>query len=373
MDKIRLCFILSHLPQGGAERQTINLIRGLNPDNYEITLILYANSEIFYKEVVGLPIKLIINSASRSNKLVRNIKHAIFLRKALKINEFDVLHTMLYHNGLWVRILAPRKYYGRILYSVRNTIDEIPFYERLAEKLLAGRSQVVTNSKKVLEQYVSTVGEHHRPRVVNVYNGIEVSKFSSEQPPVVGEEIILGSVGRQTILKNQIQILQAIRSIAGTVPVHFYLIGDKTKESYIDNERFVIENRLGENVTILDSQAEIELYYKRFNVFVLSSINESCPNALLEAMLSRCLCVVSEGANSDHFITDGVNGLIYNGTDKMLADKLLEAITLIRNNKHHIMVDNGFDYVIKNFSYNSMVLAYNSIYQKILASASSNA
>lgn len=373
MDKIRLCIILSHLPQGGAERQTINLIRGLNPDNYEITLILYANSEIFYKEVIAFPIKLITNNASGSNRLFRNIKHAIFLRKILKINDFDILHTLLYHNGFWVRLLAPGKYDGRILYSIRNTIDEIPFHERLTEKLLAGRSKVVTNSKKVLEQYVSTVGERHRSRVVNIYNGIEVSKFSSDQPPVVGEVIILGAVGRQTILKNQVQILKAIRSIAGTVPLHFYLIGDKTKESYVDNERFVTENRLGEIVTILDSQADIEVFYRRFNVFVLSSINESCPNALLEAMLSRCLCVVSEGANSDQFITDGVNGLVYNGSDEMLADKLLEAIELIRTNNHHLIVGNGFDYVTKNFSYNSMVLAYNSIYQAMLAGTGSYA
>ena len=100
---------------------------------------------------------------------------------------------------------------------------------------------------------------------------------------------------------------------------------------------------------------------------MLSSINESCPNALLEAMLSRCLCVVSEGANSDHFITDGINGLVYNGTQRMLADKLLEAIAIIRNNEHHRMADKGVEYVIRNFSFDSMVMAYSDIYQNMLS------
>jgi len=367
MDKIRLCFILTHLPQGGAERQTLNLIKGLDPDLYEITLILYANSEIFYKEVNALPIKLITNNASRSHKLIRNINHALFLRKVLKSNDFDLLHTLLYHNGFWVRLLAPGKYNRRILYSIRNSIESIPFYERLAEKLLAGRSNVVTNSNKVREQYISVMGAQYRNRVVTIYNGIEVSRFATDQPAVVGEKIIIGTVGRQTILKNQIQILQAIRSISGTVPIHFFLIGDKSKESYIDNQRFVIDNGLGGLVTILDSQVEVELFYRRFNVFVLSSINESCPNALLEAMLSRCLCVVSEGANSDHFITDGINGLVYNGTQRMLADKLLEAIAIIRNNEHHRMADKGVEYVIRNFSFDSMVMAYSDIYQNMLS------
>jgi glycosyltransferase involved in cell wall biosynthesis len=211
------------------------------------------------------------------------------------------------------------------------------------------------------------MGAQYRNRVVTIYNGIEVSRFATDQPAVVGEKIIIGTVGRQTILKNQIQILQAIRSISGTVPIHFFLIGDKSKESYIDNQRFVIDNGLGGLVTILDSQVEVELFYRRFNVFVLSSINESCPNALLEAMLSRCLCVVSEGANSDHFITDGINGLVYNGTQRMLADKLLEAIAIIRNNEHHRMADKGVEYVIRNFSFDSMVMAYSDIYQNMLS------
>ena len=55
-----ICFVLSHLPQGGAERQTINLIRMLNGYGYRITLVLYASPEIFYREVLDLPIKVLI-------------------------------------------------------------------------------------------------------------------------------------------------------------------------------------------------------------------------------------------------------------------------------------------------------------------------
>lgn len=365
-DKIKICYILSHLPQGGAERQTLNLIKGLDSERYDITLILYASTEIFYKEVTALPVRLIINPASDSNKLMRNLRHAISLRRSLRRQEYDLLHTMLFHNGFWVRLLAPGRYNGRILYSIRNTIDESPLHEKLAEKLVAFRSVVVTNSFKVLNQYIDLVGEKYRPRVHNIYNGIDVQRFEYESIPETGDRIVIGTVGRQTALKNQIQILRAIREVCKTEPVHLYIIGDKSKESYIENERFVDENQLRGTVEILDSQANIEDYYRRFNIFVLSSVNESCPNSLLEAMLSRSLCIVSAGSNPDHYISEGINGFVYDGSLEMLTEKLYQAISLVRSRGHHEIVNNGCEYVKTNFSYVSMVNAYDGLYNDML-------
>lgn len=364
--KIRICFILSHLPQGGAERQTINLIAGLDPSKFDITLLLYANTEIFYKEILELPINVIINDTVPATKLVRNLKNAIFLRNSLKNRNFDILHTLLFHNGFWVRILAPSRYKNRILYSIRNSIAQITIFEKLVENLLVRRSMVVTNSQKVLEQYVKIVGERYRSRVTNIYNGIDTNRFLSKEAPFVAKEIIIGTVGRQTALKNQIQILQAVEYISKIYPLHFYLVGDKSQSSSIDNKKFVIEHELSNLVTILDSQTEIELYYRKFNIFVLSSIHESCPNALLEALLAKCLCIVSSGANSDHFIKDGINGFVYDGTTEKLVSKLIDAIELIRNDRYTTTVNNGQEYALKTFSLSMMIGSYESAYKSLM-------
>lgn len=364
--KIRICFILSHLPQGGAERQTINLMRGLDHSKYDITLLLYANSEIFYKEVLELPIKVIVNDAVPATKMVRNIKNAIFLRNALKNSDFDILHTLLFHNGFWVRILAPAKFKNRILYSIRNSIAQSPIFEKFAENLLVRKSMVVTNSHKVLEQYVRIVGERQRSRVTNIYNGIDTERFLSKEVPIVAKEIIIGTVGRQTALKNQIQILQAIKHISKIHPIQFYLIGDKSQDSSIDNNKFVIEHQISNIVTLLDSRTDIELYYRKFNIFVLSSINESCPNALLEALLAKCLCIVSSGANSDQFIKDGFNGFVYDGTTEELVSKLIAAIELIHNDQYVTIVNRGQEYALETFSLSMMIGNYENAYKSLM-------
>jgi glycosyltransferase involved in cell wall biosynthesis len=364
--KIRICFILSHLPQGGAERQTINLIRGLNPAFYDISLLLYANEKLFYTEVYKLPVKLIIHQSPATNKILRTLRNILFLYEELRVSEFDILHTLLSHNGFWVRILAPRKFANRVVYSIRNDIKDSPGFYLLFEKLLNRKSYVVTNSMKVLEQYSDYIGRTNAKTIRNIYNGFDVKEFISLTPPPISEKVILGTVGRQTIEKNQIQILKAIASIGGQYVLHFFLIGDKSQNMASENERFVRESSLGNCITILDSVSGIMEYYKRFNIFILASKRESCPNVLFEAMLSRCLCIVSSGANSDNFIIDGVNGLVYDGTQKMLEQRIIQAISMVRNGEHHQIVEEGHNYAYAHFSLDRMISAYEVLYNEII-------
>ena len=43
-----ICFISSHFPQGGAERQISELIKGLIKRGYKISLICYQSDIIFF-------------------------------------------------------------------------------------------------------------------------------------------------------------------------------------------------------------------------------------------------------------------------------------------------------------------------------------
>ena len=368
--KIKICYILSHLPQGGAERQTINLITSLDYSRYDVTLILYANSEIFYNEVLELPIQLYVHQSPKVSKIFRNISNVLYLRKILAGNDFDILHTLLFHNGFWVRLVAPRRFDQRIIYSIRNDLRDGPNFYLSFEKLLIRRSYAITNSLKAMEQFKVLVGEKYHHKISNIYNGFDVKRFILDEPPPLGNEIVIGTVGRQTAQKNQIQILEAIKRISGKYLFHFFLIGDKANDRSEVNENYVMQNGLENSVTILGSQPKIESYYKRFNIFVLSSVYEGCPNVLFEAMLSRCLCIVSEGANTDHFIQDGVNGLVYDGSTSMLVIKLEAAMGLLRNGNSQRIVENGNRYVLENFALSQMVRSYDIAYERILKNKS---
>lgn len=333
--------------------------------SYDVTLILYSNTHVFYKEIFELPVKLIIHNHQNYGLLSRTLSNAIFLRRTLSVNYFDVIHTMLFHNGFWVRVIAPLKYNNRIVYSIRNDLQDSPWIYLFFEKFLIHRSYVVTNSLKALEQMKELVSEKHGMRLTNIYNGFDVRRFTSTKPAPVFERIILGTVGRQTTQKNQIQILEAIKSLKVHHNFHFYLIGDKNENKAAENELYVKQNNLVDCVTIMDSQHNVEHYYKRFNIFILASLYEGCPNVLFEAMLSRCLCVVSKGANTDNFIKDGETGLLYDGTTTMLEEKISQAVSMVMKCEHLDIVNRGYKYAADNFSLNKMIDSYERIYSQI--------
>jgi glycosyltransferase involved in cell wall biosynthesis len=150
------------------------------------------------------------------------------------------------------------------------------------------------------------------------------------------------------------------------MPVHLFIIGDSDKENFKVNHNFIKDNHLSEFVTIMDSQKNIEQYYRKFNIFVLPSLSESCPNVLFEAMLAKCLCIVSKGANSDQFINDGNNGFVYDGTDQMLKEKLGIAIKTLRSGNEAIILENAQKYVLENFSIYKMLNSYLELYGNLM-------
>lgn len=366
--KVKICFILSHLPQGGAERQTVNLIRMLDPSRFEITLVLYANQEIFYREILELPIHIISCPAYRKFKIIKNLKGALFLRKFLSRSQFDLIHTLLFHNGLWVRLLAPGRYSGRIIYSIRNSLEKSSAFEKAVEKFLHPRSITVTNSQFVLHQYKYIIRDCTAKSCLTIYNGIETDKFITNEPPGIGEAIVIGTVGRQTPLKNQIQILRAVKQLRSEYFIHAYIIGDSDQGSYDINRNYVRDYDLAEEVKVMDSQKDIEAYYKKLNIFVLSSLYESCPNALFEAMLARCMCIVSRGSNKDKFVRDGYNGFEYDGSDMDLIEKLKVVINMLGSENAELIQKNAQAYVLSNFSVVKMRDNYVELYNNLIKS-----
>lgn len=197
-DKIKICYILSCLSQGGAERQTINLVSQLDQSKYDITFLLYDSDSIFYKEIYSLPVHLIERSAKKENKILRFIKLALFLRSYLSKNDFDIIHTMLFYNGFWVRLVAPKKYKNKIIFALRGSLDGLNKYFFPFEKLFIKKSFVITNSLKGTNQYLQLVNNKYLNKISTIYNGIQDKKFSNPNIPELQSTLVIGTVGRQT-------------------------------------------------------------------------------------------------------------------------------------------------------------------------------
>jgi hypothetical protein len=90
----------------------------------------------------------------------------------------------------------------------------------------------------------------------------------------------------------------------------------------------IADLRLANTVRLLGQQSDVPAFLERFDCFVLSSIIEGMPNALLEAMAMRLPAVTTSAGGSAEVVEDGVSGLLVPPRDAAeLADAIGRVLT----------------------------------------------
>ncbi|RJQ60598.1 MAG: glycosyltransferase [Stygiobacter sp.] len=365
MNKINLSFVISNLGPGGAERQFVELIKNIDKSKFTVSLCLYAaNKGLFFSDLENdANVKIEKNLLNKKIKPLKILEALFYLRRYFLNNEFDIVLTTLFMNGLFVRLAAPSKYKDRIISTIRNALVIYKKRHLFLERILLKNSFVVVNTRRAEKEFQSIVPKKYKNRISSIYNGFDLSRFYSTKNRD-GNKLIIGNVGRQTCQKNQIQLIK-VSSTLKNINFQLQIVGSSGDQSKLLNES-IIRNILDQKVKIIDNVTNIEEYYRNFDIFILSSHHEGCPNVLFEAMLSKCFCIVSRSANTDDFVTDGENGLVYNGTDEDLENKLRYAIQIKHTEAFDTIRENGFKYAKENFSMDKMVKSYEKLFIDIL-------
>jgi len=363
---IKLCFIINNLKMGGAERQFVELIKHIDKTKFEVTLFVYAENEpLFYKEVEKFSdIKLIRQGLHSKFKLLKIIKAVYQIRKFLIVNKFDIIQTTLVLNGAIIRTaaLGLSYYKNRIVTSLRSNFDNYSNHEKLIERIFIKNSYCVANTKHSAKRFKVFCRDMYNSKIIFIYNGFNIQKFNIKKQ-VNNTVKIIGNVGRMQEHKNQLQILKALKT-SGEIS-SLYIIGDTGPQKSV-LESYINKNGIENQIQLLSNIQKIENYYKIFDIFILSSLYEGCPNALFEAMISKCLCIISEKANTDNFIQHSINGLVYDNSDAGLAECIKKAHQLFGTPKGEKIITNGFKFACQIFSIEKMTDSYADFYEHIL-------
>ena len=158
---------------------------------------------------------------------------------------------------------------------------------------------------------------------------------------IAQNEIVLGFAGELREKKGQHFLLQALSQVRQRYPACLLIIGEirKNQEAILqvysvqhseDYQRLIITGHLAE-------RQKVAQYLQLCDLFLLPSIWEGLPNALLEAMACGCCCLVSDAGGIPEIIEHGVNGFIL-PRQKLhhLGDAVLEFLGLSHNIKQKI-------------------------------------
>jgi len=210
-------------------------------------------------------------------------------------------------------------------------------YRRWENRVLLSKAwRVVGVSRAVCNDLINSSAGFKPNNVRQINNAIDISRAERLQHSKLQarqlldlpqDAFIIGTIGRLVPVKGHIQLLEAFSAIKDDYPqAVLAIIGEGRLRQ--EMEAIIQVRQMEERVRFLGARDDALQYVRAYDVFVMSSISEGLPLALLEGMSGR-LPVVGSDIDSMRPILEDSGARIYPvGQSQILAERLREVASL---------------------------------------------
>jgi glycosyltransferase involved in cell wall biosynthesis len=376
MSRRKILFFISSLEQGGAERQMVELMRGLDPTRFETHLALcHATDHLGYTLPCGAP---------RSIEATLGPTPTSFARLVRIVREVapDVIHSYMGYENLFARLAGRYTGLGKVVGSVRCT--RMPrrdvFYEWATQPLV---DALICNSVGIRDELVARA-RVPAARIDVIENGVDQQRFkpldASERARArvawrIEGRTALVVPGRVSEQKNQIAIVRALRAMkrSGTLPRDLVVLfaGRGSPPLYGEYvRRYADLARLDDSLRFEGIVTSIEVLVGAADGVLLPSHYEGLPNAVIEAMNCATLPIVSPAANTDHLVDDGATGLVCEDTSADAVVRAIMRFVAMTPEARNAMGRRAYEAARERFAVRRMVARTVEVYARVLGDPS---
>lgn len=363
---VPIAFCITGLQPGGAERALVQIVKRLNREKWDPVVYSLTGTGPLADELrlAEIPVEILQAQAVWDARIIWR------LAKKFKAQKPVLLQTFLFHANLAGRLAA-------CLSGVQHVVSGIRVSEKrknghlLLDRWTNGLVDLNICVSQSVADFSIKQGKLSKSKVVIIPNGVEFELFDSAEAldlnlwGIPADAKVILSVGRLDPQKAPADLLTAFIRIADQVPnYHLLFVGDGNMK--VELQQQSEQHSLADRVHFAGWQSQIPQLMKAADCLVLSSLWEGMPNVVLEAMASG-LPVISTNV-------DGVSELIENGRQGVLvAPGDVAAIQQalldfsVNSSKFHKMAENAQNTVKKEFTWDSIALKYDQIYEQILS------
>ena len=324
----KICFFSGNIDRtGGTERVGVLIANALVEKNYKISILSYENgmNPVFkvHPNINLYSLHMERNKDFFSRKIMPYVK----LNNFLKENPQDILvniDVLLCIYSIPIKFLRKIKIIAWEHFNF--TVDNGVKNRKRARKLAAYFSDlIVVLTKKDLDIYKSNL--NIKKRITNIYN--PTLPIMNNMIDFQEKENIVLTIGRLTEQKNFKELI-TIWSELGKRTIGWKLIICGTGDQENALKKQIEDNKL-DNIVMEGFCQNIDEYYKKAKIFVMTSIFEGFPMVLVESQ-TYGLPIVSYDCltGPSEIIIDNKNGFLIPMNDRSLfKDKLIKLL----NNK----------------------------------------
>lgn len=330
----KLLIVIPSLGGGGAERATVDLVRGLDRQRFDVSIALFSTTGRFREQ---LPLDVQVhNLQGRSQYDLRLVWRLAHL---LRHDQPALILSVLRYANL-VTLLAHRWVGGqtRVIINEQNlpSAEFAVFGGAMAKgwalRHLYPRADLVTAISQGIARELTSVYGLDKDQVQVIPNPVDLARvqglaavpsphpwFQSGLPVVLG-------VGRLHLQKGFDHLIRAFAAVRSCLPCKLIIIGEGPKRP--DLEQLVSQLGLSEDVALPGFQDNPYGYMRHATAFVLSSLYEGFGNVLVDALaLGTPVISTRCPVGPDEIISDGITGLLVPpADDAALAHAILRVL-----------------------------------------------
>ncbi len=293
------------------------------------------------------------------------------IRNLVRKENPDIIHSHGYKSNFYALSAARNKVPWVVTNHLwKRTTFNLKLYAYLDSFLIKYSRKIVAVSDEIATEMLKT--GIPREKILVVDNGIDLKRFSKGKDNnglkssfgFDRNSKIIGTVASLTEEKGHIYLLEAAKSIVLSFPdTRFLIVGDGRCRRALEDR--VSELGLAGKVIFAGSRKDVAEILSILDIFVLPSLKEGLPMALLEAMAARVPVVATNVGAIPTVIEDGDTGILIPPKELgVLADAVIRILS--DNKRAYEMAERGFEKVRDNFSSQKMASKYFAIYKELM-------
>ena len=376
--KISLLFLGSQMTTGGAQRVLLDQANWFASRGYRvIAAFLYDKDDLYEQWQATTAFPLInLNSWGPGNRLknvYRLLRGMLRLYRLMVREQFCAVETFTHHANLiglpiaWVANVPLR------IATHHGGAEGFPGWVIRVHQLVTNAG-IATSLVAVSEHVRRQALTHERiraDRILVIPNGIDVNtgeKFSHHERRklrltlgIEPDDFLVLTVGRLQEPKGHVFLLEAIPAVLESFPnTVFAFAGEGQLREDLESKARSLD--ITAAVHFLGNRPDIPSLLGVSDCFVLPSIWEGLPIALLEAMAAGLPVVATKVGGIEEVVTDNRNGLLVEPANPMaLSRAIIQLLSSEEHRKH--LGSAGKALVNEKYTLDQMCLRYEQLFQ----------
>lgn len=366
---MKIILVIDHFGSGGAQRQIVELARGLKKRGHAVEMFVYFPEHDFFRPRLD-EYQIVVHEYRKGKGFSAGVVGK--LSSLMRAGNIDVVVSYLSSANIYAELAILISGGPKLIVSERTShLDDRSLVSAWLRRLMhAFSDHVIANSRAQAEWL--KMKWWLKDKVSCIYNGLDlgVYGYGAWSSPGSGRDLRLLAIGRVGPEKNAANVIRALALFHqefGYVPQVSW-VGDRDMSSsgqvYCRQVDELLESlpEIRKHWRWLGLQSDIPRLLSEHHALIHASFYEGLPNVVCEALATGTPVLASNVCDHPLLVADGERGFLFDPGKPESIAAAISRLTQLDTGDWRNFSRNAREYAEKNLDIEKMVVAYEDLF-----------